>query len=221
MKIGTFGTGNMARVVAGRWAEAGHEVFFGSRDPEKAKDVAKEIGFGAQGGTNEEAALFGDVLLHTVRLAPSSFLRLSEDALDGKIIIDINNHDFPRSDPVKDLANLSMAETVQVAYPKSRVVKALNTMAQKVFYLDPADLKIHGVSAFLAGNDDAAVHTVAELCTTLGLIPVVMGKLDLAWLIEAQGDFIRTLIFKDLDPMMVISTKSIPKAKAEKFGGRK
>lgn len=34
MKIGTIGTGNMARSLGILWAEKGHQVFFGSRDPD-------------------------------------------------------------------------------------------------------------------------------------------------------------------------------------------
>ncbi|WP_017314900.1 NAD(P)-binding domain-containing protein [Mastigocladopsis repens] len=39
MKIGTIGTGNMARSLGILWAEQDHEVFFGSRDSEKGKSV--------------------------------------------------------------------------------------------------------------------------------------------------------------------------------------
>ncbi|NTW89153.1 MAG: NAD(P)-binding domain-containing protein, partial [Desulfobulbaceae bacterium] len=36
MKIGILGTGHMASSLGKHWAEKGHQIFFGSRTPEKA-----------------------------------------------------------------------------------------------------------------------------------------------------------------------------------------
>ncbi len=219
MKIAALGTGNMARNLLGRWAEAGHEVFFGSRDPAKARAVAAEIGHGAGGGSNDEAAAFADVVVLSARIPPRDFLSTPE-VLDGKVVIDLNNHDFPRAQPVESLVP-SLAEKVQAAHPKARVVKAFNTMAMEVFDHTPNDLRSHGVSAFLAGDDEQAVRQVSTLAAELGLAPVFMGGLDTSWLLEAQGDFIRTLIFKNADPMATVSTRSIPSPAAPRFGGRR
>ncbi len=41
MKIGIIGTGNMGRSLGILWAERGHEVFFGSCDPQKGKAIAE------------------------------------------------------------------------------------------------------------------------------------------------------------------------------------
>ncbi len=154
-----------------------------------------------------------------MRLPPRDFLT-SPDALTGKILIDLNNHDFPRSDPTRGLMP-SLAEKVQAVHPETRVVKAFNTMAMEVFDHDPDALHALGVSAFLAGDDADAVAKVAELAEALGLWPVVMGGLEVAWLLEAQGDFIRTLIFKDANPWATVSTKTIPAADKARFGGRR
>jgi predicted dinucleotide-binding enzyme len=37
MKIGIIGTGNMGRFLGVRWARAGHDVLFGSHDPESLR----------------------------------------------------------------------------------------------------------------------------------------------------------------------------------------
>lgn len=209
----------MARYLAGRWAEAGHEVLLGSRSPDRAKAIAQELGHGVRGGRNDEAAAFADVLLHTVRVPPKDFLSAPE-ALAGKVLIDLNNHDFPRERAWEALSP-SLAERVQRAHPQARVVKAFNTMAMEVFDHTPEALRAHQVSAFLAGDDAAAVQTVSKLAEDLGLQPVEMGPLSNAWLLEAQGDFIRTLMFKGGGPMMTVSTASLPKAEASSFGGRR
>ncbi|HEU4729458.1 MAG TPA: NAD(P)-binding domain-containing protein, partial [Kofleriaceae bacterium] len=44
MKIGIVGTGHMGRTLGVRWAQAGHSVLFGSRDPENARRAARQAG---------------------------------------------------------------------------------------------------------------------------------------------------------------------------------
>lgn len=67
MKIGIIGSGNMGRSLGILWAQQGHQVFFGSRDAEKGRAVAEFAERGTQGGTNDEAAAFADVILWTAR----------------------------------------------------------------------------------------------------------------------------------------------------------
>lgn len=218
MRIAALGTGNMARNLVGRWAEGGHVAFFGSRDPRKAKEVAAEVGFGAEGGSNDEAVDFAEVLFHSVRIPPGEFLSAPE-RLAGKVIIDINNHDFPR-DHSSDSLIPSLAERTQEAHPQARVVKAFNTMAMEIFNHAPEELLRENVSAFLAGNDAEALDTVSQLARDLGLHPVIAGGLDAAWLLEVQGDFIRNLIFKNSDFLATVSTRTISNPPPARFGGR-
>lgn len=67
MRIGIIGSGNMGRSLGILWAEQGHEVFFGSREAAKGQAVAEFAGRGTQGGTNDEAAAFAEVILWTAR----------------------------------------------------------------------------------------------------------------------------------------------------------
>ena len=87
MKIGILGSGNMGRSLGILWVEQKHEVFFGSRTAEKGQAVAESAGNNTQGGTNDEAAAFGDVLLYTIRGVNPSEVLTSIDVLDGKILI--------------------------------------------------------------------------------------------------------------------------------------
>ncbi|MEM9452432.1 MAG: NAD(P)-binding domain-containing protein [Cyanobacteria bacterium P01_E01_bin.6] len=70
MKIGFWGSGNMARVLGGAWSVAGHQITFGSRDAAKSSSVAEEIGAGATGGTNDEVAESCEVIVSSVRAVP-------------------------------------------------------------------------------------------------------------------------------------------------------
>jgi NADP oxidoreductase coenzyme F420-dependent len=91
MKIEIIGSGNMGRSLGMLWAKPGHAVFFGARTPEKGRTIADFAGHGTKSGTNDEAAKFGDVLLHTARGAYPSDVLTSTEVLTNKILIDPNN----------------------------------------------------------------------------------------------------------------------------------
>jgi 8-hydroxy-5-deazaflavin:NADPH oxidoreductase len=68
MKIGIIGVGNMGRGLGQGWARAGHQILFGARDAEKGRAAAAESGSAtAKAGSFDDAAAFGEVVLHTVR----------------------------------------------------------------------------------------------------------------------------------------------------------
>ncbi len=131
MKIGIIGSGNMGRSLGTLWAEQEHQVFFGARDAEKGRAVAQAV-LGTQGGTNDEAAAFGDVLLWTARGANPASVLASIDILAGKILIDCNNSEIPEGFAFPPIVQ-SLAEKLQAEVPHTRVVKAFNTIAQEVF----------------------------------------------------------------------------------------
>ncbi len=193
MKVAFLGTGNMSRVIAGSLAELGHEVLLGSRSPEKSRAVALEIGFNAQGGTNDEAAAFGEVVFHSVRNVPSTFLE-NVSALTGKVIVDLNNRDFPREYVGAELLD-SLAVAVQLDVPGAKVVKALNNQAMEALFPKPSELRKAGIQSFIAGDHADAKAVVSDLLTSMGLLPVDFGSLKNAWLLEVQADILRTYMF--------------------------
>ncbi len=219
MKIGTFGSGNMARALGGALAHVGHEVMIGSRDASKAEAIADEIGAGTRGGTNDEVAGFAEIVIHTVRSGPSTFLRSVTD-LDGKIVIDINNRDFPRT--IKDSPLFpSLYEQNRADVPNARLVKCFNTMAMEVFDHEPAELASFGVTAFIAGADEEARAVVARLARDIGLSPLDLGGSDNADLVEMQADFIRAAMFGHGKFLFTSQIREIPAASEPRFGGRK
>lgn len=121
MRISTIGLGRMAGALGRKCAVHGHEVFFGSRDPGKATAFAAEIGNRAQGGSNDDAAAFGDIVIHTVRgVMPSAILK-SVEPLAGKIIIDINNHEIPPEFAFDAFEGPSLAERLAADVPRAKV----------------------------------------------------------------------------------------------------
>lgn len=220
MKIGILGSGNMGRSLGILWAEQQHEVFFGARTAEKGKAIAESAGNNTQGGTNDQAAAFGDVLLYTIRGVKLEKVLTSIDILNGKILIDCNNYDIPENFAYPPI-ELSLAEKLADEVPQARVVKAFNTMGQEIFELSPQPLPEYNVSVFVAGDDAEARKTVMNLAKDIGFAPVDCGELRFARLIEGLGDFIRYLMFgKQLGSYATISVATLPEAQNQRLGGR-
>ena len=201
MKIGIIGTGGMGRALGQRWARAGHEVLFGSRDRSKAEEAAAAASSAsARAGDFDDAAAFGEVVLYTVRdVLPSRLLRSSE-ALRGKVLIDCNNSGIlgldvpdPQRRPGLHFTTpvSSHAERLAADVPDARVVKAFNTMAAQVIALDRDELARHRISVFLCSDDAPAKAVVRGLAEELGFVGVDSGELERSQLVEALADFVR------------------------------
>lgn len=221
MRIGIVGTGNMGRSLGILFAQAGHEVLFGARDPEKAGAAAALAGQGSRAGSNAEAAAFAPVVVYGVRDVPPAQVLGSPAALDGRIVVDMNNGEFPRRPRAVALGN-SLAERLAAAAPGARVVKAFNTLAQEVFELAPEPLRGHAVSVFLAADDVEAKRVVAGLAEEIGFEAVDAGPLAAAQLLEDLADLVRHLIGPmGGGPLTTLSRRQLPPpATAPRLGGR-
>ena len=188
MRIGIVGIGPVGRTLGAIWARAGHEVAFGSRDPARAAEAVMGLA-GAHATTQEEAASFGEVVLWTSRgVMPSD-----PDMLAGKIVLDPNNREPV---PVGDYASPrpegpSYAEQLQAAAPRTRVVKAFNTVVMRLLKEQPERLRASGAQVFLAGDDAEAKTVAVGLAADTGLGAVDLGGLEAAWLAEALADTFR------------------------------
>lgn len=219
MKIGILGSGNMGRALGGAWANCGHSIFFGSRNPEKGKAIAEAIGLGTQGGTNDDAANFGEVIFQTVRSLPSEFLN-HPTVLVGKPLMDCNNRPVPEDLRFGYPLVPSFAEQLAADVPGVRVVKVLNTMAQEVFDHSPEVLRQHGIACFLVGDDSQAKQTVKQLTEEIGLNAIDCGPLNHAWLLEAAGDLIRYIIIGENKGTYATFGVPILPPTEPRFGGR-
>lgn len=219
MKVGIIGSGNMGRSLGILWAEQGHEVFFGARTTEKGQAVAASAGHKTQGGSNDAAAAFGEVLLYTARGVNPAEVFSSIDVLSDKILIDCNNQEIPENFAYPAITQ-SLAEKLAAEAPKARVVKAFNTMVQELFELAPDPLRDYNVSVFVAGDDEAK-QTVMQLATEIGFQAIDCGELRHARLIESAGDLIRLLMIQQkMGSFAILSIHSLPPAQTQRLGGR-
>lgn len=167
MKIGVLGTGIVGQTIGSRLVQLGHEVMMGSRDPANPKAIAwaKEEGHHASFGTFANAAAFGETIFNCT-LGTASLDALKEAGaanLDGKVLIDTANPlDYSTETWTLTVCNTdSLAEQIQRAFPKARVVKTLNTVNCNVM-VDPRKLS-ERTDIFVSGNDTEAKAVVITI----------------------------------------------------------
>lgn len=168
MKIGVFGTGAVGRTVASKLIVLGHEVKLGARSAtnEQAAAWVQKAGQLASQGSFADAARFGEVVFNcTLGSAALEVMRAAgADNLADKILIDISNPiDFSTGIPPALFSGNtdSLGEAIQRELPRTKVVKALNTVNCNVM-VDPS--RIPGVhDTFVSGNDPEAKAKVAEI----------------------------------------------------------
>ncbi len=195
MKIAVIGTGNVGATLGARWAEAGHSVVFGTRDP-KARKVAamlQEAGPNASAATVAKAAAAGEVVVLATPWEATRSAVESAGGLPGKIVIDCTN-------PIAaDLSGLSVGLTTsageQVARfaPGARVVKAFNTIGSNVM-ADPA-FKDGAATLLICGDDAEAKKTVSALGRDLGFDVVDAGALTVSRYLEPMAMLWITLAY--------------------------
>lgn len=187
MKIAVLGTGNMGSGLGKRWAEKGHSVRFGSRDPAKAKELASSVGHNASAASVAEAAKFGDAVLLAVPWSGVADTLAAAGSLKGKLLIDCTN---PLTPDFMDLVvghTTSGAEEVAKLTPSAKVVKAFNTIFAQIVHSSAA-FGPERATVFYCGDDAAAKGTVARLIDEIGFEPVDAGPLKNARYVEPLAE---------------------------------
>jgi predicted dinucleotide-binding enzyme len=113
LRIGIIGSGQIGGAIGKRWAEAGHQILFSSRNPDELAPLVAEAGPNAQAGSVAEAVQFGDIVL--VAVPYGALPQVGADnaaALQGKIVIDCTN---PRADRDGPMADEAIAKGTGVA----------------------------------------------------------------------------------------------------------
>ncbi|MDH5490546.1 MAG: NADPH-dependent F420 reductase [Myxococcales bacterium] len=190
MKISLIGgTGKEGRGLARRWAIAGHEIFIGSRDPERGERDAQELGANlgreVAGGSNEAAAAFGEIVVLAVPYgAHRATLESLAGALEGKLLLDIT---VPLRPPAVRSVHLpegeaAALEAAQILGGRTRVVAALHHVGAA--HLADPDTKIE-CDGLVCGDDAQARALVIELIGDLGIRGLDAGELRNAIALEA------------------------------------
>jgi predicted dinucleotide-binding enzyme len=179
--ISIIGTGNMARTIGALAMAGGNTVEVMGRDQAKAADLAKALGGSAT--TGEWGAVpAGDIVI--VALLSASVVPVVAhygNALAGKVIVDISNPFNSTADGLHHGQDTSIAQEVAKAAPASAsVVKAFNTIFRHV-------LEKGRPVVFIAGDDAQAKADVEAFIKSLGLRPLDVGRLKMAYWLEGAG----------------------------------
>ncbi|MEH3146453.1 MAG: NADPH-dependent F420 reductase [Methylobacterium frigidaeris] len=176
MRIGVIGAGWLGGTVGKVWVQAGHEVLFSTRHPEKLAAMARELGPRASVGTPRQAAEFGPVVLIAVPYdaLPGVGQELG-DGLRGKVVLDACNPSPGNAD-----AETRGVGAMSAGYlPGTRLVRAFSAVdATAVEASFGGRGRKLGVP--LAGDDPEAVRLSAQLVRDAGCDPVVVGDLAAA-----------------------------------------
>ena len=160
MNIAVIGTGRVGKAIGAGLAEAGHSVINASRNPAEQTGLpapTADVKSAVAGAQVVVDAIPGGAVLDTLN-------SIGAEILAGKILIDVANDlsaNFELSYP-----NGSLGLAIQESFPRTRVVKTLNTVHAPLMN-NPSGLP-SATTVFLAGNDGAAKSVVCGLLNDLG-----------------------------------------------------
>lgn len=178
MRIGIIGSGRIGGAVGLQWAKAGHEVLFSSRHPEELAELVERAGPRARAGLPADAARFGEVVF--IALPYAALPQAGTDyapLMQGKVVIDCSNP-YPRRDgPMAEEALRKGAGVASAEYfPGVRLARAFNAINYQSVEQE-AHRAGEKVGIPVAGDDQDALRTAAELVVDAGFDPVIVGPL--------------------------------------------
>jgi NADPH-dependent F420 reductase len=183
--VALIGTGNVGAALGQRFAEHGHTIIYGSRDPAAAdvRELVAATGHGAVAVTPADAAARADIVVLAVPWSAAEDVVRALGDLRGKVLVDPTNPRLTASDgfadyPIPD----SNAERIARLAPGAHVVKAFSTLGFETM-LDPK-VADGPVTVPIVGDDRAAKERVAMLAREIGLEAVDVGPLRHARILE-------------------------------------
>lgn len=176
MKIAILGAGNVGATLGKKFAEKGHEIFYGVKNP---PEYAEED-LGGKIGINREATENADVILLAVPFGAVEQALQDCGDLDGKIIVDATNPLAMGADGLHLTVGFetSGAEINQKFAKGAKLVKCFNQTGFNIME-NPANSMM-----FVCGDDAAANETVKNLAAEIGFEAINVGDLTKARLLE-------------------------------------
>lgn len=152
---------------------AGQRVIVGSRDAQRAAEIAASIGFGVTGDSNEQCAQNSDVVIVAVPWdGHAATLENLRESLRDRIVIDcVNPLGFDKQGAFAlDVAEGSAAQQAAALLPDSTVVGAFHHVSAVLLldeHIDAIDTDV-----LVLGDDRVATDTVQALVQR---IPTMRG----------------------------------------------
>ena len=186
-RLAVLGAGHVGPVIARLAIKAGYPVAIAtSGDPEDIALITELVVPGAQPRWASDAVADADIVVLAIPL--HRFLGLDPALLSGKLVVDAMNY-WPASDGVLEpFDGRGSSEVVARRLAGSAVVKALNhigyhELEDRARPPGDPDRRALGV----AGDDAAAVATIAALADRIGYDPVRLDGLRAGRVLEPGG----------------------------------
>ena len=182
MKIAIIGTGRVGSTLGLQWAQAGHQITFGSRRAGNTTlhHLTEKENVNVQQPT-DSAKNADAIALATPWPATESAIASLGD-LSGKIIIDCTNPLGPNFS-FNSSPGHSGGEQVAGWAQNARVVKAFNSTGAKNMRTPVIDGK--KLAMFICGDDPSAKEVVIDLAETIGFEAIDSGPLSRAHYLES------------------------------------
>ncbi len=197
MKIGILGSGKVALTLARAWAEKGHTIYIGARNPQNQK-LATLIQHNPsiQAGSLADAAAFGDSILLAINpwTEIEGVIKPLQEILQDKLLIDVSNNINFGDKPGLAFSDKSMGEYIQALLPHTSVVKTLN-ITPAAMMVNPHQSGISPAISWVSGNNADANQAVSELVKDLGWDEVIdIGNIHSSMLQENIGLILTVII---------------------------
>jgi NADPH-dependent F420 reductase len=186
----------MGGTLARLFAQRGHQVLIGSRDPAKARAIAADMPGGAtkvSGGSIREAAEHGEAVLLATHFSAVAEALEAAGPMTGKILMDCTNPLTPDFMTLTVGHTTSAAEQIAERAPGAKVVKIFNHNFAPALP-QPRRGNVDSV-AFYCGDDQAAKDTVRDLAKELGFDAVDAGPLRNARYLEPLAELVIQLAY--------------------------
>ncbi len=184
MKISVLGTGVVGQIISEKLIQLGHEVAIGTRNVQNTLEKTNKDNFGrppfgewhkfnksVKLETYSGAAKFGSLIVNATNGVGSieALSLAGSENLENKVLLDISNPlDFSRGiPPTLTICNTdSLGEQIQKAFPKTKVVKSLNTL-NAYLMVNPSIIS-GDHNLFISGNEKSAKEEVEQLLISFG-----------------------------------------------------
>ncbi len=187
MDIGIIGTGNVGGALGRRWAFLGHNVTFGSREPEsdRVNELMRRIGAGVSATGIADAARASEIVVIATPWPATEAAVAACGDLSGKIVIDCVNPHKADFSGLEIGTDTSAGEKVAEWASGARVVKAFNAtgagnMREPAYGRTTADMPI-------CGDDEDAKAVVRGLAEEIGFDVIDAGGITSARLLEPMA----------------------------------
>ena len=191
-KVAIIGLGNIGKALATNLIKGKHPVILASRDSEKTKVFAGQLGNLATVKEIADAIQEADVIVPAIYFnALKEFFQIFSKELEGKIIVDVSNPIAPYGNGgFKKIIgeSESAGKILSDLIPKTaKLIKAFGTLGAgsllNAAFNEP-DKKV----LFYASDSTNSNRKIEEIITNSGFVPLNVGGIDQSIKIEVFGD---------------------------------